>query len=79
MATNYHMCIDIKWLLENKIGKRSLKGFFTKDDGSACTNKEARDYLYDCLKKGYEVLPMGECDNFCYQKGCQGHPVNNNQ
>lgn len=30
--------------------------------------------LCDELAKGRRVLPLGECDNFDYQTGCQGHP-----
>lgn len=74
MTKRYHMCIDIRGLLEHRLGKKSLKGFFTKEDGTDCTDREARDYLYDCLSKGWKKIPMGECDNFDYETGCKGHP-----
>jgi hypothetical protein len=67
------MCIDIKGVLKNKFGKKSLKGFFTDENDRPCSHDAAVDYLTDCLSKGWKVLPMGECDNFDYQAGCQGH------
>lgn len=43
-------------------------------DGSDCTDKEVRDYLAECLLKGWKLIPVGDCSNFDYQNGCQGHP-----
>ena len=43
------------------------------DNGKECTDKEARDYLKECLNKGYKVIPFGECEGFDYQTGCPGH------
>lgn len=68
-----HMCIDLKGVIKNKFGKKSLKGLFTRQDGTECTHNEAMDYLLECLGKGWKVIPMGECDNFDYQTGCKGH------
>lgn len=31
--------------------------------------------LYDCLEKGWRVIPTGSCDHFDYQTGCKGHPI----
>jgi hypothetical protein len=78
MTTTIHMSICIRGLLKNKLGKKSLKGFFTTDNGKPCTHDQAMDYLMDCLAKGWEVIPMGECDNFDYKTGCKGHKTENN-
>ena len=67
-----HMSCNIKGLLRNT-GKKSMKGFFTMDNGKDCTDKEARDYLKECLDEGYKVIPFGECEGFDYQTGCPGH------
>jgi hypothetical protein len=37
------------------------------------TPAQVRNAMYDELAKGHEVLPLGECDNFDFIKGCQGH------
>ena len=71
-----HMCLSIRGVIKNKLGKKNLKGFFVREDGKPCTHEEAIDYLMDCLSKGWEVIPMGECDNFDYKEGCKGHPDN---
>jgi hypothetical protein len=49
---------------------------FTNDDGSPATEHDARNYLFDELSKGHEIIPIGECDNWDWKTGCQGHPVN---
>mgnify|MGYP000946287301 CR=1 FL=1 len=68
-----HMCADIRGLLENHRRKDSLKGVFKDKEGNPVSDESARDYLYECLMKGWRVIPVGECDNFDYQTGCMGH------
>ena len=70
-----HMCADIRGMLNNYRRKGSLKGVFKDKDGRPLSDNEAREFLYDCLAKGWRVIPYGECDNFDYQTGCKGHPV----
>jgi hypothetical protein len=67
------MCADIRGMLENNTRKNSLKGVLKDDDGRSLTHEEAREYLYDCLAKGWRVIPYGDCDNFDYKTGCKGH------
>ncbi len=38
------------------------------------TAQEAAAFLMIELAKGRAVIPTCRCDNFDYQKGCQGHP-----
>ena len=57
-----HMCADIRGMLRNHSRKGSLKGVFT-DNGRKLSDDEAREYLYDCLAKGWRVIPFGDCDN----------------
>lgn len=68
-----HMSIDIRGFLEYH--RRKKIRIMLHDDGKRMTDSEAREYLYTALGEGKRVLPCGECDNFDYQKGCQGHPV----
>lgn len=69
-----HMCLSIRGFL-NKTGRdftRACKAF-TDDAGKRMTPAQVRNAMYDELAKGHEVLPLGECDNFDFIKGCQGH------
>ena len=52
-----------------------LKGCIEVDGHQLNTVKEIREFLQSQLDIGREVLPMGNCDNFDYQKGCLGHEV----
>lgn len=70
----YHTCLDIEGAL--KWSKRQLKGMLKNSiTGRVLTADEVRQYLIDRLKEGKSVIPMCECDNFDYKKGCQGHPI----
>lgn len=76
MSIGIHMCISVRGVLSKpkQVMWKDYKGVFTKDDGSATTYEEVRDYLLDELAKGHELIPFGKCDNFNYAKGgCRGH------
>lgn len=64
-----HLCLNIAGALR----RRSLKGWFTDDEGREMSDREARDHLRMEQHKGHRVIPMGKCDNFDYQTGCKGH------
>lgn len=73
MKTKYHLSLDIEGGMQHA---KDLVGAITLDDGKTLnTVKEVKDFLKDCLKKGWKSLPCGDCDNFDYQTGCKGHPV----
>ncbi len=68
----HHMCIDIRGVLNWK--DKDLKKLFKADDGGKATAQEIRNYLYDQLADGWEVLPFGEpCEGFDKKTGCPGH------
>lgn len=74
-----HMSANVQGLLDNYKGKDSLEGLFTDaDTGYPVSDRDARIYLNECLKKGWQVIPCAECDNFDYQTGCKGHPKEKN-
>ena len=72
-----HMSINIRGLL-NYFKHKSMTGFFI-DKGRYMSDEEARNYLYDHIEKGHNVLPMcveHECPDFDYfGGGCPGHDV----
>lgn len=67
-----NMSLDIDGSIKNA---RLLKGCITVDGRVLNTVKEIREVLYEQKGMGRELLPMGDCDNFDYQKGCLGHQV----
>lgn len=73
-----HMAINVQGILEN-YRRRSMAGLVTNDDGSKCTDAEARQFFYDHLKKGHAVIPTcdeKDCPDFDYTGGgCPGHDV----
>ena len=69
------MCIDVRGVLNWKPSSM-LKNLFENKDGSKPSLAEVKEFLYDKLAQGYEVIPNGkECDNFDKKRGCLGHPV----
>ena len=74
-----HCCLSIRGTLENynkkdKLLEKHFKDCLIADDGKIIkTSSEIRDFFYNELSKGHEVLPFGECDNFDYKTGCKGH------
>lgn len=72
----YPFCINIDGAIENA---QMLKGCITVDGRTLQTVAEIRAFLREQKKMGRRVLPVGDCDNFDYQKGCLGHPAEGEQ
>lgn len=56
----------------DKDWNRNAKAW-TKADGGHPTGGELKDFFLKKLGEGWEVLPVGECDNFDRKEGCKGH------
>ena len=69
-----HVCLDIQGMLMNYTLKRDYIGLFKHDDGRPMSADDAKRELLRQLSLGRKVLPFGDCDNFSYEDGCQGHP-----
>jgi hypothetical protein len=65
-------------VVPNPIGSFNLKASecMLIDDGRKMSADEAINVLMDELAAGHEVIPIGECNNFDYKKGCLGHEQN---
>lgn len=72
MGQRVHMCLDIRQALENP---KELN-YFTKDDGTFATWREARDFLIEELRKGYDYMAFGGCTNRKPNGRCAGHLEN---
>lgn len=66
--TSYHFNMSVRGALKN----RDFKGFIDAS-GNKIPENEVQDILLEKLSKGIERLPIGDCDNFDYKKGCLGH------
>jgi hypothetical protein len=75
MTHQFHLCLSIRGALSWPLRdfQRKIVPMLQHDDGRPMTEHEARNALFDELAQGHEVLPIGQCDNFDYTKGCQGH------
>lgn len=65
-----HLALDIDGAIKNA---KMLKGCITVDGRVLNTVEEVRHFLYQQKAMGREALPLGDCDNFDYKKGCLGH------
>lgn len=70
--TSYHCCLDISGGIKNA---RMWRNCITVDGKLLQTEKEIKAFLREQQAMGRRVLPIGDCDNFDYQTGCKGHPV----
>jgi hypothetical protein len=74
MGKTYHLCLDVRGALNNWT-KKNYNGYMVRADGSVMSYADARKALVDSWNLGRKVIPIGECDNFDYEHGCQGHEV----
>ena len=74
MSRMIHMCMDVRGALLNW-SDREMEGVFKHNNGRPMSAYEAKTFLMDEIAKGHKVIPCVPCDNFDYQTGCGGHPV----
>lgn len=68
----HHLSLSVRGALTNWT-KKDMGRLLQHDDRRTMTASEAREALLEELSKGHEVVPMGECNNFDFKKGCLGH------
>lgn len=74
MGKTIHFCLSVRGVLsKNKTELRKYCRWMLKKDGSKHTPDTLRDALMDALAHGWEVLPIGNCDDFDSKTGCRGH------
>ena len=71
-----HLCQSITGPLMawTKKDWKAATRWIKRKDGTAYTADELKGEFIKELAQGHEVIPIGECDNFDYKKGCMGHP-----
>lgn len=67
----YHVHIDTEQAVRHP---EPFVGFILVDGKRLNSKDEVRLFMNNQLAQGHKLLPCGECDNFDYEKGCQGHP-----
>lgn len=72
------MGVSVRGALMNWSDKE-LAALLIRDDGTKPSASEAKAFLLDELAKGHERLPMGECDNWDWKRGCLGHEQSENK
>lgn len=53
-------------------GKRGIR-WLKKMVGGDYTPKQIEEYFTALFMRGSDHHPVGECDRFCFRKGCMGH------
>lgn len=72
MPKRIHICLDLKGALTNW-KKKDYKNVLLDDAGRPLSPEQCKQQFLDWLGEGKLKVPFGDCDNFDYQKGCQGH------
>lgn len=73
-----HVCQSITGpLMRNtKRDWQKMMKYMKKGDGTPFRDAdEIKAAFIDEALQGHEVIPIGDCDNFDYKKGCLGHVV----
>ena len=74
MSRVTHCCLDLEGFLSTTRFPRGYVGVFRHDDGRPMSPQEARSTMFDQLRMGRKVIPVGPvCEGFSYQTGCPGH------
>lgn len=72
MQVKRHISLSIKGAFRN-YGTDSMAGLLS-EDGRELSDREVRDYLSECLAKGWVSIPCGDCEGFDHMGGgCPGH------
>lgn len=69
-----HVSLSVRGALDqNNARLRQLAPCITVDGKKLKTAEEVREFLKEQLTQGHEMLPMTDCDNHDWKKGCLGH------
>ncbi len=74
MPMNYHIRIDLQGALSHW-HPHEWRNCVKADDGHLMTPDEVQAEFFELLRGGTRFIPVGTCDNFDPEKGCQGHTV----
>ena len=72
MEYKYHIHINIEGAMHNA---EAFIGAVIVDGKMLQTVEEVKQFFRSQLDLGRKILPVGDCDNFDYQRGCRGHEI----
>lgn len=74
-SKSFHTMISVDSML--KCSKMDFdkvwKGVFHNDAGEMMTYQQVREVFLEHKRLGHKVFPCGDCNNFDWDSGCQGH------
>lgn len=76
MRIGISLCIT--GFVTGRIGKRELRQttkMFTTNDGKNPTPEALLEYFKELYRLGANVIPLHECNNFCFRHGCMGEKM----
>lgn len=70
----YHIHLDVRGSLlwDDKSWEENIS-LFSNEKNEPITVFDAKNFLMDELSKNHQVIPIGNCRNFDFEHGCQGH------
>jgi len=71
-----HVCQSVRGALRNWRAREWENCVTDPETGKTLTPNEVREWLFDELARGHEVIPFGDpCEGFDFSGGgCPGHP-----
>lgn len=72
LAGKMRKCMSLKIITAINYA-REIRMCVEVDGKSVSSLDEMTDFFYQQIAMGRKYLPIGECDNFDYEKGCRGH------
>ena len=70
-----HMCFCITRFAKGQTTKKEMKQIaqgFIMDGGGHPLPETLLDYFSELYRYGVEVIPMCDCERFCFKHGCMG-------
>ena len=74
----YHLSQSVRGPLLNWSEEDWIQAveWISRKDGTRFSPLELKAAFLEHVAQGHNVIPIGDCDNFDYKKGCQGHSPN---
>jgi hypothetical protein len=76
MSKILHVSVNVRDLLDSPREQKFALTWLTKTGGQRFLDvAEMRQALEDEIAQGHEFIPLAECGDFDFARGCRGHEV----